>query len=243
MKRLLTALALLFPCIVTFAQFSDSIHHKIVVKSTGSFNKTDDGLTYLFNNGVNYSYQNKDFTFNSNAAYVYGNTPEQLTNNDFSTSVNFNYDKKTNKIYYWGLVNFTSSYSLKVKEQLQSGVGAAYKFIENKKTYFAVSDGFLYERSNIIQEDETDLGYQTIRNSFRVQFSTQYKELLNFKSVGFYQPSLTYGGDFIINANATLGIKVWKWLNFTTSVTYNNVSRTQRENLLFTYGLVAEHFF
>lgn len=244
MKKILFALALICIYFPSIAQTTDTLHpHKIKIASSGSFNHTHDGITYLFNNAVNYSYSKKNFSLNSNSTYVYGNTPNDLTNNDFNTSLNFNYISTIPKFYYWGLVNFTSSYSLKVKEQLQSGLGIAYRFIQNDKTRFVVSDGILFERSNIIQEDNTGLSYQTFRNSLRVQFSTQYKDLLTFSSVGFYQPSLNYGGDFIINANATLGIKVWKWLSFTTTVTYNNVSRTQRENLLFTYGFVAERLF
>lgn len=180
---------------------------------------------------------------NVNSAWIYGNTPEKLTNNDFNATLDFNLYKTFPHFYYWGLVNFTSSYSLKIKEQMQSGLGAAYRLIDQKDIMLNISDGILFERSNIIQEEGTELGYQTFRNSLRLQFRLQYKELLTFNSVGFYQPSLQYGGDFIVTANISLGIKVWKWLSFTTAFTYNKVSRTQRENTLITYGLVAERFF
>ncbi|WP_118951124.1 DUF481 domain-containing protein [Taibaiella helva] len=233
---------LLFPFGVR-AQFSDSVHHMINVSSSGTFNRTADGLTYLLNNGVKYSVRKKSFVMNSTTAWIYGNTPDKLTNNDFNTTLDFNLYATFPHFYYWGLVNFTSSFSLKIKEQLQSGLGVAYRLIDREQMMFSISDGFLYERSNIIQEDQSELSYHTFRNSLRLQYRLKYKELLTFNSAGFYQPSLNYGGDFIITANASLGIKVWKWLSFTTTFTYNNVSRTRRENILFTYGLVAERFF
>lgn len=227
----------------SMAQFSDSVHHMIHLSSSGTFNRTDDGLTYLLNNSVKYSLRKKRFVMNSSNSWIYGNTPEKLTNNDFSSALDFNLYTRKSRFYYWGLVNFTSSFSLKIRGQLQSGLGAAYRFIDREDMMIGVSDGFLYERSSVIQEDQQVLDYQTFRNSLRLQFRYKYKELITFSSTGFYQPSLNYGGDFIITANASLGIKIWKWLSFTTSVAYNQVSRTRRETTLITYGLVAERFF
>lgn len=213
------------------------------LSASGTFNRTTDGLTYLLNNSIKYSMRKQSVVMNFGSGWVYGNTPEKLTNNDFNAALDVNLYKTFPHFYYWGLVNFTSSYSLKIKEQVQTGLGAAYRLIDRKDMMLNLSNGILYERSNIIQEEGTDLGYHTFRNSFRLQYRMKYKELLTLNSVGFYQPSLQYGGDFIITANVSLGIKVWKWLSFTTALTYNNVSRTQRENTLITYGLVAERFF
>lgn len=227
----------------THAQFSDSVHHMVNLSLSGNFNRTNDGVTYLLNNGVKYSMRKQKFVMNSTSLWVYGNTPGKLTNNDFSSALDFNLYKTFPHFYYWGLINFTTSYSLKIEEQLQTGLGAAYRVIDKDNMMFSISDGFLFERSNIIQEDGTDLGYQTFRNSLRLQYRLKYKELITFNGIGFYQLSLNYGGDFIITANASLAIKLWKWLSFNTAVNYNNISRTQRENVQFTYGLVAERFF
>ncbi len=235
-------LLLLFPRFA-LAQFSDSVHHMVNISASGTFNRTGDGLTYLLNNGVKYSMRKQSVVMNFGSSWVYGNTPEKLTNNDVTATLDFNLYKTFPHFYYWGLVNFTSSYSLKIKEQMQTGLGVAYRLIDQKGMMLNLSNGILYERSNIIQEEGTELGYHTFRNSFRLQYRLKYKELLTLNSVGFYQPSLNYGGDFIITANVSLGIKVWKWFSFTTALTYNNVSRTQRENILITYGLVAERFF
>ena len=108
---------------------------------------------------------------------------------------------------------------------------------------FSISNGVLYEYSDIVLEENDSYVYRTFRNSLRLQYRFNYRELITFSSTGFYQPSFRGLNDYIINANASLSIKVWKWVSFSAAVTYNNISRTSRENTLITYGLVAERFF
>lgn len=242
MRKYLALMLLLFT-VPAHAQYSDSVHHWIQATASGTFNRTSDGMTYLLNNSLRYGIRKQRFVMNLSNIWVYGSNPQMLTNNDYTGTLDFNLYKTLPHFYYWGLVNFTSSFSLKIKEQAQTGLGAAYRFIDQPDHMLSVSDGILYERSNIIQGDGTELGYATLRNSLRIQYRVKYKDLITFSSTGFYQPSLQYGGDFIATLNATLGIKVWRWLSFTTALTYNNVSRTQRETTLITYGLVMERFF
>jgi len=243
MKKLFALILLLYSMNAT-AQFNDSVTYMIKVAATGNLNRTNDGLTYLFNNSAQFSVKKKRFTLNSNNSWVYGNALNKLTNNDVVSTLDFNfYSKKFKNLYYWGLVNFTSSYSLKINEQLQNGLGLAYRFINQDGVMLSLSDGILFEHSNIIQEDNTELMYETFRNSLRLQFNYKYKELLTFTSQGFWQPSLSYGNDYIITANASLAIKIWKWMSLTTAVNYNRLSRTDKENLTFTYGIVAQRFF
>lgn len=243
MKRLFILLFLLFPALYSSAQFSDSVHHFFNFSGTGTFNRTGDGVTYLLNNGAKYSVKKKSFVLNSTSLWLYGNTPEKLTNNDFTTALDFNLYKTFPHFYYWGLVNFTSSYSLKINQQVQTGLGIAYRFIDKENTVFSVSNGILFERSNIINETSNNYEYETFRNSLRVQYRTKFKGIVTFNGTVFYQPSLSHGNDYIITGNATLGVKVWKWVSLTTTCTYNKISRTERENIVFTYGLVFERYF
>jgi hypothetical protein len=214
------------------------------IASTGNLNRTNDGLTYLLNNGIQFGIKKQRFTLNSNSTWVYGNALGSLTNNDVVSTLDFNFNnKKIKDFYYWGLINFTSSYSLKINEQLQNGAGLAYRFINKNGIMLSVSDGILFERSNIIQGDASELKYQTFRNSLRMQFNLKYKELITFTSQGFWQPSLQYSDDYIVTANVSLAFKIWKWVSLTTSMNYNRLSRTDKENLTFTYGIVAQRFF
>lgn len=221
----------------------DSLHHRIYLSSSGSFNGTNDGMTYLFNNNLQYGLKKNAFVLNFNNKWIYGNNPQQLTNNDFNSSLDFNLYTTWPRFYYWGLANFTTSYSLKINEQIQGGLGVAYRLIDREEMRFSISNGILYETSNIKNEESDHYTYQTFRNSLRLQYRISYKDLISFSSAGFYQPSLERLDDYIVNASASLQLKLWKWLSFSTGVTYNHISRTSRENMLVTYGLVAERFF
>lgn len=243
MKHIFYVVILLLTGYSTQAQFNDTIHHFAQLTGTGNFNRTGDGITYLLNHAAKYSMRRESVVMNTQASWIYGATPQKQTNNDFISSLDFNLYKTFPHFYYWGLVNYTSSYSLKINGQLQTGLGVAYRIVDRSDIMFSISNGILFERSNIIQEDQQQLEYQTFRNSLRLQFRMKINDLLTFNSVGFYQPSLQYRNDFIITGNVSLGIKVWKWLSFNTTLNYNNISRTQRENILITYGFVAERFF
>ena len=243
MKRYLLYLLLIIAHQNAYAQFSDSTHHWTQATASGSFNRTDDGTTYLLNNSLKYGLRKKTFVMNLSNAWIYGSNPQALTNNDYTGTLDFNLYKTFPHFYYWGLVNFTSSLSLKIKSQIQNGLGIAYRFIDKDNHLLSISDGILYEHSNIIQEDQNSVQYATFRNSFRLQYRIRYKDLITFNTVGFFQPSLQYTGDYIVTLNTSLAIKLWKWLSFTTALAYNNVNRTRRETTLLTYGLVAERFF
>lgn len=180
---------------------------------------------------------------NAGAKWLYGANPQTLTNNDVNATLDANLYKTFPHFYYWGLVNFTSSYSLHIHQQLQTGVGAAYRFIDQKNMMLSVSDGILYEHSNVINEEGNDYKYETFRNSLRLQYRVSHRDWLKYRFTGFYQPSLQYGNDYIISVVSGFDIKLWKWLSANASFTYNKITRTNRENILITYGIVAEHFF
>jgi len=243
MRELIGLLFLLFFSAVANAQFSDSVHHQIAFNGTGSINRTNDAVAYLLNNSLRFSLRRKSLRLNFNNNWVYGQQNNRLSNNDYISTLDFNLYKTFPHFYYWGLGNYTSSYSLKIENQVQAGIGAAYNIIDQENATLNFSDGLLYERSNIFLNDTVRDEYHTFRNSLRIQFRYKYGTLLTASGYGFLQNALNDGNDYIIRANLNLALKVYKSVSLTTAVTYNNVHRTQRENLLFTYGLVIERFF
>ena len=239
-------LILVITCLsnVLSAQFSDSVTYYTGLNATGTYNKTNDGgELYNFNNAARLSVRKKSVALNSNTKWVYGKQSDVLTNNDFSSALDFNLYKTFPHFYYWGLANYTSSFSLKQNHQLQGGLGIAYNFIDQEKANINVSDGLIYEYSDVILNDSTHEIYSTWRNSLRVSFRWDIRSRLFVNGVGYYQPSLNYGDDYIIRSDFALGIRLKKWLSLTTALSYNKVSKTQRENLLVTYGLVIEKYF
>ena len=226
------------------AQYTDSTQHHARFAATGSINRTAKGTAYLFNNGLRLGMRRKKISLNANAGWVYGEQQNALTNNDFTAVSDANlYSDTGRKFYFWGLGSYTSSYSLKINNQVQAGAGIAYSFIDNGTWCLNLSDGLLYERSDIIKDDSTQEIYSTVRNSLRLVFRINYRERIIFDGRGYWQPSLLESEDYIIKSNLGLQFKLNSWLSFTSTVIYNNFNLTRSENLLFTYGLTAERYF
>lgn len=226
------------------AQFSDSVHYYVRYASTGSINKTDAATAYLLNNNGRFSVRKDRVSMNLNAGWVYGQQNKLLTNNDVNTSLDVNvYATRSRHFYVWGLGNYTSSYSLKINNQYQTGAGLAYSILDRPGMYLNLSDGLLYEGSSIQQPDSTNEVYNTFRNSFRLVFNFTIWKMVTFNGSGFAQHSLQYNDDYILRGTAGLSFKLNSWLSLTSNVIFNKVSRTEKQNLLFTYGLTAEKYF
>lgn len=243
MKRLVAIIIILCICKVAAAQFSDTVNYHIQFNSTGSINKTDLGDAYLLNNNMRFGIKKEDISLNANAGWVYGQQQQKLTNNDFAGALDFNLYKTLPHFYYWGLASYLNSFSLKVNNQQQYGVGVAYNIYDRKNAYLNISDGILYENSDLNINDTTREIYNTFRNSLRLAFRFTIKDILTINSNTFLQNSLNYGDDYIIKSTSGLSLKLYKWLSFTTSLTYNKISRTNKENLLFNYGLSIDKYF
>ncbi|RYE25541.1 MAG: DUF481 domain-containing protein [Sphingobacteriales bacterium] len=243
MKKLLLLLTVLCISISSYAQFSDSVQYHINIGAMGNFNRTNDATAYVFNNSLKFGIRKKSIALNFANSYIYGNQNSVLVNNDYVSTLDFNLYKTIPHFYYWGLLNYTTSYSLKINNQLQAGGGVAYNFIDKKNAKVNLSEGILYETSDVTIMDTVHETYNTFRNSLRLQARFLIKDKISFETFNIWQPSLTYGNDYIIKSNTTLGFKVKKWLTLTTSLQYNKVSRTDRENLLFNYGIIIDNYF
>jgi len=227
----------------SFAQFNDSTHHYFNYTSSGSINKTQDGNAYLLNNGLKFSVKKRSFVSNFSNSWIYGKQNKALTNNDFSTTLDFNLYKTLPHFYYWGLANYNTSYSLNINNQLLTGLGVAYNIIDKENQKLNVSNGILYDRSDIVVDNEIREIYSTARNSFRLSFKFTVWSRVILESTSFIQNSLEYKNDYIIRSNSGISIPLTKWIAFNTNFTYNRFNRTARENMLLNYGLKVERYF
>jgi len=228
---------------VCFSQFSDSIHYHLNFASTGVINKTNDGKSYVFSNGLGFNTRTKKVAINTSLAWVYGTQNSDLTNNDFSAHGDIDLGKSVHRLYYWGLVNYDKSFSLKINYRLQAGAGIAYSFIDSPDLKINISDGILYEKGNITDVNKTDIVYEIPRNSIRLSYRWAIKDKFMITGIHFYQPSMKDISDYIIQSTSSVSVKLRKWLSITSAVIYNKVSRTKRENLLITYGIAIERYF
>ncbi len=225
------------------AQFNDSVHFYINYATTGIINNTTDGNSYVLNNALKFNVNRKKLTINTTNTWIYGAQEHNLTNNDFMSVMDFNIYDSARRVYYWGLLTYTSSYSLKINNQFQGGLGLGYFIFNKKNTTLSLSDGILYENNDLFDPKIGWDKYQTLRNSFRIKYRLAIRNLLVIDGSDFLQNSLSSWDDYIIKLNTNLSIKLKKWLSLTTSFSYNRINRTQRENLLLNFGLSVEKYF
>jgi len=225
------------------SQFNDSVHHYVNYASTGVVNNTSNSKSYVLNNALRFNISKKSVHFNSTSSWIYGEQQKQLTNNDFNSTLDFNLFKTLSHFYYWGLAGYTKSYSLKINNRLQAGAGFAYNIIDTTTAFLNVSEGILYENSNLKLNDRTNNYNSLFRNSFRLRYHFVIKEIIIFDGTNFIQNALGYSNDYIINFNNSVSVKLRKWLNLTAATSYNRNQKTNSENLLITFGLSAEKYF
>ncbi|RYF25998.1 MAG: DUF481 domain-containing protein [Flavobacteriales bacterium] len=221
------------------AQFSDTTSHHLKLVAAGSINKTNTDKAYLLNNSLNYGIKRKSIVLNSSNTWLYGKQNSELSNNDFSSTLNFNLYKTIPHFYYWGLLNYNTSYSLKINHQLLAGLGVAYNILDRENVYLNISNGVLYDQSNLLSNEI----YNTYRNSFRIQYRFVFKELIIFEGSNFIQSSFERKGDHIFRSANSLGIKLRKWISLNTTLNYNKLNITNRENLNLTYGITLDNYF
>jgi len=221
------------------AQFTDSTNYHLVLSAAGSINKTNTDVAYLLNNALNFGIKRKSIVLNTSNSWLYGKQNKDLSNDDFSSTLNFNLYKTLPHFYYWGLLNYNTSYSLKINHQLLAGLGIAYNIVDKENFYVNISNGILYDKSNLL----TNEIYHTYRNSFRIQYHFSIKELIVFDGNNFLQSSFDRKEDYIIRSVNRLGIKLRKWITLNTSLNYNKMNITNRENLNLTYGLTLDKYF
>jgi len=242
MKIAITALLILINGLA-HAQYSDSAHYYVGLQSTGTANITSASKTYVFSNVLRAGVRKKDVQLNFTNSWLYGEAQKKLTNQDFSSILDLNLYKTLPHFYYWGLANYNTSYSLKINNQYQAGAGVAYNILDRNNAHLNLSDGLLYENSDINLADTVRDVYSTVRNSLRLSFRFLVWDAVTISSTSFVQNSLQLQSDYIVKSTATVTVKIKKWFSLSTSYTYNRFNRTQKENTLMSYGLMLERYF
>ena len=148
-KILLFFIAIICFRSTAFSQFNDSVHHHFSFASTAIYNKTKEVSSFVLNNNAGFEINQKKIAFNTAASWIYGKQQKKLSNNDVSVFANVDYLKAVQTVYYWALANFDESYSLKINYRFQSGVGVGYTFVKTPGLNLELSDGFLYETSDL----------------------------------------------------------------------------------------------
>ncbi|RYE52789.1 MAG: DUF481 domain-containing protein [Sphingobacteriales bacterium] len=225
------------------AQYTDSTTKFIGFASTGVINNTQDSKSYVLNNNLRFGIRRKDVSLNANGAWIYGKQNNNLTNNDFTSSVDFNIITRNPRFYYWGLATYEKSRSLKINDRAQVGLGVAYSVLEEKEVFLNFSEGVLFEKSDLITSDTTRELNTILRNSFRIRYRWTISKIVTLDGTHFIQNSFADASDYILKSTNSLSVRLYRGLSFTSALTFNKVNRTKRENLLITFGLNLEKYF
>jgi hypothetical protein len=240
-------LIILFCCLSahSYCQFNDSTNYYTNLTSTGIINKTNDRDAYLLTNSFRFSIYKKSISLNSGTSFIFGKQNDMLSNQDFTSALDFNVYNRHKKFYYWGLTSYEKNFSLKLDRRFQSGAGVGYNLIDRENALVILSDGVLYESSNLTSTDPElpDTEYETFRNSLRLKFRFIIRNKFTIDGTDFLQHSLSDEHDYIVKSSTNLSYKFLHWLSFTTSINYNKLSVTGRENLLINFGLTIERYF
>jgi hypothetical protein len=226
-------------CFHLYAQNPDTSVYHLTHNTTGFINRTNDGNSYLVNNNLRFNISKKRFSANTVNSWIYGSQESGLTNNDFSSTLDFNLFKSINKFYYWGLATYDKSFSLQINNRFQTGAGIGYTAIDNKTIYLVFSDGPLYETSQLYDTAQ----YNTVRNSFRIRYRMVIRKNIILDGTNFQQQSLLSRQDYIIKSTNTLSVKLNTWLSLTVALTYNKLNITRKENLLCNFGFTFDRYF
>ncbi|RYY19328.1 MAG: DUF481 domain-containing protein [Chitinophagaceae bacterium] len=227
----------------TMGQSPDSAKYSLHYAATGIINNTQSTSSHVFNQVLQTEFNKSKFALTTFASWIYGRQNRQQSNNDFSSAVDLNYRFSNTRLVAWTLGTFDKSYSLKLNHRFQFGSGLSYDLIANDKMRINISDGILHETSSLKLSDSVDDRYSTWRNSFRLKYRFTFGSIFSINGLHFLQNSFALQEDYIIKTNVAFSLKLYKWLSFTTALTYNKLNRLKTENTLVTLGLSVDHKF
>ncbi|MES2627370.1 MAG: DUF481 domain-containing protein [Bacteroidota bacterium] len=221
------------------SQELDTAVRNIKYSATGIYNRTPDDHSFVFNNNLNFGVVKRKMSLTSSTGYVYGVQQSGLTNNDVSSTLDLEFLRKQQKLYYWVIATYDGSYSLNIDNRFQAGGGLGYTAVDNKTVYLVLTDGPLFETTTLVDSEP----YQTIRNSFRLKYKINIKDRVTLSGVNFIQNSVLSLNDYILRASNNLSLKLNRWLSFTVATTYNRLNLNKKENLLCNFGFSIDYTF
>jgi hypothetical protein len=226
-----------------FSQFTDSARHFIGYTGTGIINNTETSHAYLFRNSLQAGLNRGNLSANGISTWVYGRQNKLRTNNDYENAVDIDYRIDSSRFKVWVLGTYDKSFSLKINKRLQAGTGLSYDVFRKNGNRLNLSNGILYESSDLMLLDGTKDVYKTWRNSFRLKYIFHIGKVFEITGTHFLQNSLSEKNDYNIRSQSGLGVKVFSWASITTAVTFNKLNRLHRENFLLTFGVNLRKYF
>jgi hypothetical protein len=227
---------------------TDTAHLHYSYAGTGSLDNTNSLRSFLVNQLLKLSLVKQSSAINFTNNWVYGKQNSQLTNNDYTSSLDIGIYKTLKHFYYWGMATYTTSVALLIHRQEQVGFGPGYNIIDKKKAALLVSDGVLYEQGDLYDSIyggsngnryQRDI-YHTFRNSFHLLIHWVIRDRYSLDGSGFLQNAYSNWNDYNLRITGGGSIRMEHWLALTAAVTYNQFTRTRSRNTFLTFGAVIQ---
>lgn len=116
----------LFISFLAKAQYNDTTVYAVKLTMSGVINKTNSTTSYLTNNLIKFSITKKRTIMNTYEDWAYGKQDSILTNNDFNLSTDVSVRGDEEFFYVWAYTAYDKSYSLKINNRSQIGVGIGF---------------------------------------------------------------------------------------------------------------------
>jgi hypothetical protein len=235
-------LAITILCFSSFAQFNDSTRYYLGYSLTGSYNKNHLNTSFVLSNSLQFKHKAEDLLYNLNLRHVLGKQQYRTVNNDFTGLFDVNRFLFFPGFYTWGLASYSSLFSVNVDHQVQIGAGIAYNLVNKKRFKLNLSDGIIYDFSQIRVSDSIPLTYGTYRNSVRLQVKLFVKEFFTLQSAVYVQHSLKTSHDMIIRGEGELILHLSDVIKGNMKVQYNQFSLTEQKSLFITWGILLNKY-
>ncbi|WP_430927321.1 DUF481 domain-containing protein [Polaribacter marinivivus] len=252
MKKIIIVL-LLFPSIV-YSQLneSDTLNFKARLSLTG-FWQGGNVETIIFRASSDISFKPwKNAVFNTKNSYVYQEFGKVKADEDI-LSLNFLYLNPQKKIYPLILGFVSTNFRREIDLRYLFGAGVTFQVLNSKKNWLKFSVTSEYENTNFSKTNFNDTSYNgdatinTMRGTIWMNGRYHlFKDKLILNHESYYQPSLEQRGNYRWQADVSLELPIWKFLNFKINYlhTFESVviANQKQEDRFLTFGLTLKSY-
>ncbi|GAB5565055.1 MAG: hypothetical protein Wins2KO_21180 [Winogradskyella sp.] len=252
MKKLLFYF-LLVPVFVS-AQIneSDSLKLKANLSLTGFYQSGNvETLIFRANSEVTYKPWEK-WVFKTKNSYVLQEFGKTKADEDI-LSLNFLYLNPDRKIYPFVLGFVSTNFRREIDIRSLFGAGLTFKIFDEKKKWLKMSLSSEYEQTKFanstfnISEYNSNNRINTLRGTIWINGKYHvFKDKVILKHESFYQPSLEASNNYRWQADVSLELPVWKFLNFKVNYRYTSesivIENQKQDDQFLTFGFTIKNY-
>ena len=231
---------------------SDSLKLKASLSLTG-FWQTGNVETLIFRAKSDLTVKPwKQWVFKNQNSYVYQAFGKEKADEDI-LSLNFLYFNPERKLYPFVLGFVSTNFRREIDLRYLYGAGVTFQILNKKENWLKVSVSSEYERThfsetnfNYSQYDGTE-SINTLRGTLWIHGKySVFKNKMILSHESYFQPSLQESDNFRWQADVSLELPVWKFLNF--KINYRRafesivIENQDQEDQFLTFGFTVKSY-